>query len=78
MRLMSGVQLVVDGQPVDVGETLSYRGMMYSGVPNLASSFGYTNASWTLKCELIAAMCAGSCATWISTAMWSVWPSARL
>ena len=28
--------------------------MMYSGVPNLASSFGYTNASWTLKCELIA------------------------
>ena len=54
MRLMSGVQLVVDGQPVDVGETLSYRGMMYSGVPNLASSFGYTNASWTLKCELIA------------------------
>jgi cation diffusion facilitator CzcD-associated flavoprotein CzcO len=53
MRLMSGVQLAVDGRPVDLGETLSYRGMMYSGVPNLASSFGYTNASWTLKCELI-------------------------
>lgn len=54
MRLMSGVQLVVDGAPVDIGKTLSYRGMMYSGVPNLASAFGYTNASWTLKCELIA------------------------
>jgi monooxygenase len=54
MRLMSGVQLTVDGRPVDLGQTVSYRGMMYSGVPNLASSFGYTNASWTLKCELIA------------------------
>jgi cation diffusion facilitator CzcD-associated flavoprotein CzcO len=54
MRLMSGVRLVVDGRTVELGETLSYRGMMYSGVPNLASSFGYTNASWTLKCELIA------------------------
>jgi monooxygenase len=54
MRLMSGVQLIVDGAPVALGETVSYRGMMYSGVPNLASSFGYTNASWTLKCELIA------------------------
>jgi monooxygenase len=54
MRLMSGVQLAVDGAPVDLSKTLSYRGMMYSGVPNLASAFGYTNASWTLKCELIA------------------------
>ncbi|MGO8951122.1 MAG: flavin-containing monooxygenase [Ktedonobacterales bacterium] len=54
MRLMSGVQLEVDGRPVDLGKTLSYRGMMYSGVPNLASAFGYTNASWTLKSELIA------------------------
>jgi cation diffusion facilitator CzcD-associated flavoprotein CzcO len=54
MRLMSGVQLIVDGAPVELGKTLTYRGMMYSGVPNLASSFGYTNASWTLKCELIA------------------------
>jgi len=31
---------------------MSYKGMMYEGVPNLASSFGYTNASWTLKCDL--------------------------
>jgi len=54
MRLMSGLRLVVDGAEVDLGATLAYRGLMYSGVPNLASSFGYTNASWTLKCELIA------------------------
>jgi cation diffusion facilitator CzcD-associated flavoprotein CzcO len=54
MRLMSGVRLLVDGASVDLAQTLSYRGMMYSDVPNLASSFGYTNASWTLKCELIA------------------------
>ena len=54
MRLMSGLSLVVDGAPVDLGKTLTYRGMMYSGVPNLASSIGYINASWTLKCELIA------------------------
>jgi cation diffusion facilitator CzcD-associated flavoprotein CzcO len=53
MRLMSGVELAVDGRTVNLGETLSYRGMMYSGIPNLASVFGYTNASWTLRCELI-------------------------
>jgi cation diffusion facilitator CzcD-associated flavoprotein CzcO len=53
MKLMSGVDLVVDGQRMNLAETLSYRGMMYSGIPNLASVFGYTNASWTLKCELI-------------------------
>jgi hypothetical protein len=54
MRLMSGVQLDVDGTPVDLGQTLTYRGFMFSGVPNLAQAIGYTNASWTLKCELIA------------------------
>jgi cation diffusion facilitator CzcD-associated flavoprotein CzcO len=55
MKLMSGVQLVVDGVPVELGKTLSYKGMMYSDIPNLASAFGYTNASWTLKCELTSA-----------------------
>ncbi len=52
MKLMSGVQLLVDGQPVELASTMSYKGMMYSGIPNLASAIGYTNASWTLKCEL--------------------------
>jgi hypothetical protein len=52
MRLMGGMQLFVDGVPVELGKALSYKGMMFSDVPNLASAFGYTNASWTLKCEL--------------------------
>lgn len=54
MSLMHGVRLSVDDHAVEFSQVLSYRGMMYSGVPNLVSSFGYTNASWTLKCELIA------------------------
>jgi cation diffusion facilitator CzcD-associated flavoprotein CzcO len=52
LKLMAGLQLVVDGQAVDLSKTLAYKGMMYSDVPNLASAFGYTNASWTLKCDL--------------------------
>ncbi len=55
VQLMGGMQVVVDGQIVDLGKSLNYKGMMYSDVPNLASAFGYTNASWTLKCELTAA-----------------------
>lgn len=54
LKLMSGLQLVVDGAPVELSQTLAYKGMMYSDVPNLASAFGYTNASWTLKCDLTA------------------------
>lgn len=52
IKLLGGMRLVVDGRPVELVETMAYRGMMYSGVPNLASAFGYTNASWTLKCDL--------------------------
>lgn len=53
MEIMSGVDLVIDGQHRRVGETFSYKGCMYSNIPNLASSFGYSNASWTLKADLI-------------------------
>lgn len=42
----------VDGEPVDFSRTWSYKGMAYSGVPNLVSSFGYINASWTLRADL--------------------------
>ena len=52
LRLMHGLQLVVDGEPVDLSKTMTYKAMMFSDVPNLASAFGYTNASWTLKCDL--------------------------
>jgi len=54
IKFMNGVQLVVDDVPVDLAKTLIYRGAMYRDIPNLASVFGYVNASWTLKCELIA------------------------
>ncbi|CAN5469224.1 NAD(P)/FAD-dependent oxidoreductase [soil metagenome] len=54
MQLLSGMELVVDGQKIDLPQTTSYKGMMFSGVPNLASTFGYTNASWTLKADLTA------------------------
>ena len=52
MKLMGGIQILVDGQTVNPGSRFAYKGMMLSGVPNLALSFGYTNASWTLKCDL--------------------------
>ena len=52
LQAMNGLSLSVDGAAVRPAETLSYKGMMYSNVPNLASAFGYTNASWTLKCDL--------------------------
>lgn len=54
LKLMAGLTLVVDGKPVELSKTLAYKGMMYSDVPNAASAFGYTNASWTLKCDLTA------------------------
>ena len=52
LRLMDGLQLTIDGQPTDMSKTMAYKGMMFSDVPNLAAAFGYTNASWTLKCDL--------------------------
>ena len=48
------VDFSVDGTPVDFSNTWYYRGLMYSGVPNLVSTFGYINASWTLRADLIA------------------------
>jgi monooxygenase len=56
--VLGGIEFVVDGQPVDLPTTLAYRGMMVSGVPNMAFAIGYTNASWTLKCDLT---CAFTC-----------------
>ena len=52
LELLGGLQVTIDGAPKDLSKTMSYKGMMYSDVPNLASAFGYTNASWTLKCDL--------------------------
>ena len=54
VKLFSGVQLVVDNAIVELPKTVVYKGMMFSDVPNLAFAIGYTNASWTLKCDLTA------------------------
>ncbi len=52
LQVLGGMEVSVDGREIDFAKSLSYKGMMYSDVPNLASAFGYTNASWTLKCDL--------------------------
>ncbi|MFL5896089.1 MAG: flavin-containing monooxygenase [Thermoleophilaceae bacterium] len=51
---LGGMSLAVDGDDVNIPDTVGYKGMMLSGVPNLAVALGYTNASWTLKCDLCA------------------------
>ncbi len=52
--MLGGVAFSVDGQPVDFADTFTYMGMMYSEVPNMISTFGYINASWTLRSDLTA------------------------
>jgi hypothetical protein len=52
MLAFGGMEIVVDGEQIELPQTMTYKGMMLSGVPNLALAFGYTNASWTLKCDL--------------------------
>jgi monooxygenase len=49
---IGGIDVSVDGRQVDLSQTVGYKGMMFSGVPNAAVALGYTNASWTLKCDL--------------------------
>ncbi len=53
LQLFGGTELAVDGTPVDVSSRVAYKGMMLSGVPNFTLALGYTNASWTLKCDLV-------------------------
>ncbi|BAT58205.1 FAD-containing monooxygenase EthA [Variibacter gotjawalensis] len=55
VQLLGGMQLTVDGKPVELGKTVSFKGAMFSGIPNLALAFGYANASWTLKADLSSA-----------------------
>jgi cation diffusion facilitator CzcD-associated flavoprotein CzcO len=52
LRLLGGVKLAVDGRPLELGKTLMYKGTLLRDVPNLAVAVGYTNMSWTLKCDL--------------------------
>jgi cation diffusion facilitator CzcD-associated flavoprotein CzcO/acetyl esterase/lipase len=54
LELLGGAKISIDGLACDLSKTLVYKGLMFSGIPNLASTFGYTNASWTLKADLTA------------------------
>ena len=52
LKYLAGVEFQVDGKEIRGPELVAYKSMMFSGVPNMALAFGYTNASWTLKCDL--------------------------
>ena len=52
LNFLGNIEVTVDNEPVEPANLLNYKGMMYSGIPNLMASFGYTNASWTLRCDL--------------------------
>jgi monooxygenase len=52
LQILGGLDVAVDSRKVDFSKTMNYKGLMYSNVPNFAAAFGYTNASWTLKCDL--------------------------
>ncbi|MGE0769594.1 MAG: flavin-containing monooxygenase [Hyphomicrobiaceae bacterium] len=53
MNVMGDIDFTIDGKPLDWSGTVTYRGMMFTGVPNLAWVFGYFRASWTLRSDLI-------------------------
>ena len=54
LNVLGDVVFSVDGVPFEPGQAFSYKGCMLSGLPNVAATFGYSNASWTLKADLIA------------------------
>jgi monooxygenase len=54
LKFAGGLKLVVDGKAIETADLVNYKGTMFSDVPNLACTFGYTNASWTLKADLTA------------------------
>lgn len=54
LQLFGGTEVTIDGERIDMSQRLNYKGMMFSDVPNLSNTMGYTNASWTLKADLVA------------------------
>jgi len=53
MQLLGGLRPTKNGEPIDLPSLMTYKGCMFSGIPNFAMTFGYTNASWTLKADLV-------------------------
>ena len=56
LSVLGDIRFSVDGQPLDFGETITWRGAMFTGVPNMAWVFGYFRASWTLRADLVSAL----------------------
>ena len=54
LRLFGGMQMSVDGKPVEMNKHISYKGLMFSDLPNFSNTLGYTNASWTLRADMTA------------------------
>ncbi len=54
LRLFGGMTMSVDGKAIEMNKHISYKGLMFSDIPNFSNTLGYTNASWTLKADLIA------------------------
>jgi cation diffusion facilitator CzcD-associated flavoprotein CzcO len=57
MNVLGDIDVTVDGEPLDFARTIAYRGLMFTGVPNLLEVFGYFRASWTLRVDLIGDFC---------------------
>ena len=53
LNVLGDIDFHIDGKPLDFSQTVNYRGMMFTGVPNLIWVFGYFRASWTLRADLI-------------------------
>jgi cation diffusion facilitator CzcD-associated flavoprotein CzcO len=54
LSVLGDIELVIDGKPLVFADTVTYHGMMFTGVPNLVWVFGYLRASWTLRADLVA------------------------
>jgi cation diffusion facilitator CzcD-associated flavoprotein CzcO len=54
LNVMGDIAFAIDGKPIDFSETVTYRGLMFTGVPNMAWVFGYFRASWTLRTDMVA------------------------
>jgi cation diffusion facilitator CzcD-associated flavoprotein CzcO len=54
ISVLGDIEFVIDGQPLTFSDTVTYRGMMFTGIPNMAWVFGYFRASWTLRADMVA------------------------
>jgi monooxygenase len=53
LTVFGDIDFTVDGEPVDFARSVTYRGIMFSGVPNMAWTFGALRLSWTMRVEMV-------------------------